>query len=213
MPAMAWVVTRAMLFSGCWRVRSTPEVWPWNLKRQERGSLAPKRSRHSLAQMRRPARNLATSSNKLTEMSKKKVKRGRKRSGSMPAAMQSSAYWIAEQIVKAIASAGVAPACCMCWPTMDSGFQPGTCSLAKATWSTTMRRAPCNAMRKNMWLATKCEMQSLWFEVPVMRVQGTPRRLATASSKASRVNGEGSFMAVDRSPMGTPSSARSMSPT
>ena len=34
-----------MLLSGCCRVRSTPEVWPWNLKRQERGSRAPKRSR------------------------------------------------------------------------------------------------------------------------------------------------------------------------
>ena len=213
MPAIACVVTRAMLFSACWRVRSTPEVWPWNLKRHERGSRAPRRSRQSLAQMRRPARNLATSSKKLTEMSKKKVKRGRKRSGSMPRAMQSSAYCTAEASVKAIASAGVAPACCMCWPTMDSGFQPGTCSLQNAMWSTAMRRAPCSAMRKNMWLATKCEMQSLWFEVPVILVHGTPRRRATASSKASSVKGDGSFIAVDSSPMGTPSSARSMSPT
>lgn len=64
-----------------------------------------------------------------------------------------------------------------------------------------------------MWLATKWEMQSLWLEVPVILVQGMPRRLATASSKASSVNGEGSFMAVDRSPIGTPSSAVSMSLT
>ena len=46
-----------------------------------------------------------------------------------PAAMQSSAYWIAELNVNAIASAGVAPACCMCCPTTDSGFQRGRCRL------------------------------------------------------------------------------------
>ena len=131
MPAIACAVTRATLFSGCWRVRSTPEVWPWNLKRIERGSFAPKRSRVSRAQMRRPARNFATSSKKLIEMSKKNVKRGKKASGSMPRALQSIAYWSAELSVNAIACAGVAPACCMCWPTMDSGFHFGTCSPAK----------------------------------------------------------------------------------
>jgi hypothetical protein len=31
--------------------------------------------------------------------------------------------------VKAIASAGVAPACCMCWPTTDIGFHFGKCRL------------------------------------------------------------------------------------
>ena len=41
MHAIACTVTRAMLLSGCWRVRSTPDVWPWNLKRHERGSRAP----------------------------------------------------------------------------------------------------------------------------------------------------------------------------
>src|ERR1035437_10005118 len=34
-----------MLLSGCCRVRSTPEVCPWNLKRDDLGSLAPSRSR------------------------------------------------------------------------------------------------------------------------------------------------------------------------
>lgn len=62
-------------------------------------------------------------------MSKKKVKRGRNWSGSMPAAMQSSAYWMPDASVNAMASAGVAPACCMCWPTMESGFQLGTYAL------------------------------------------------------------------------------------
>ena len=132
MPAMACAVTRAMLLSGCSRVRSTPEVWPWNLKRHERASLAPKRSRARRAQMRRPARNFATSSKKLIEMSKKNVKRGRNWSGSQPRARQSPAYWMADDSVRPIASAGVAPACCMCWPTMDSGFHCGTCWRQKA---------------------------------------------------------------------------------
>ena len=147
MPAIACAVTRAMLLSGCWRVRSTPEVWPWNLKRQRRSSFAPSRSRASRAQMRRPARNLATSSKKLSEMSKKKVKRGRNWSGSMPRAMQSSAFCTAVASVKAIASAGVAPACCVCWPTTDIGFQRGTCSLQKAMWSISTRRAPGSESR------------------------------------------------------------------
>lgn len=109
------------------------------------------------AQTRRPARSLAISSKKLMEMSKKKVKRGRKASGSRPRAIMSSAYWIAVHRVKAMAWAGLAPPCCMCWPTTDTGFQPGTCSLQKSMWSSRMRRAPGSAMRKNMWLAMKCE--------------------------------------------------------
>ena len=64
-----------------------------------------------------------------------------------------------------------------------------------------------------MWFATKCEMQSLWFDVPVMLAHGMPRRFATASSNASSVNGDGSFSAVEMPPMGTPSSACSMSCT
>ena len=53
MPAIACTATRAILLSGCCSVRSTPEVWAWNLKRHEAGSLAPSRSRASRAQMRR----------------------------------------------------------------------------------------------------------------------------------------------------------------
>ena len=158
MPAMAWTATRAMLLSGCWRVRSTPEVWAWNLKRQALGLRTPKRSRTRRAQMRRPARNLAISSKKLMEMSKKKVKRGRKTSGSRPRARQSCAYWTAVESVRPMAWAGVAPACCMCWPTTESGFHPGTRSWQKAMWSVSTRREPGSARRKNMWLATKWEM-------------------------------------------------------
>ena len=72
----------------------------------------------------------------------------------MPRATQSSAFWIAVESVKAIASAGVAPACCMCWPTTDIGFQRGTCRLQNSMWSARIRRAPGSAMRKNMWFAT-----------------------------------------------------------
>ena len=53
-----------MLLRGCCCVRSTPDVWPWNLNLQQAGSFAPSRSRAILAQMRRPARNFATSSKK-----------------------------------------------------------------------------------------------------------------------------------------------------
>lgn len=41
----------------------------------------------------------------------------------------------------------------------------------------------------------------------------TPRRRATASRKASRVNGEGSFSAVEISPSGTSRKQTSMSST
>ena len=101
-------------------------------------------------QIRRAARNLAISSKKLIETSKKKVKRGRNASGSMPRAMQSLAFWIAVLSVKAIDSAGVAPACCVCWPTTDIGFHLGSKRVQKSMWSVRMRRAPGSARRKNM---------------------------------------------------------------
>ena len=80
-------------------------------------------------------------------MSKKKVKRGRNSSGSMPRAMQSSAFCTALESVKAIASAGVAPACCMCWPTTDIGFQRGANRRHQAMWSISTRRAPGSESR------------------------------------------------------------------
>ena len=46
-----------------------------------------------------------------------------------------------------------------------------------------------------------------------MRSQGMPRLLATASSRASSVNGEGSLSEVEMSPMGMPSRHTSMSST
>ncbi|WFR71061.1 hypothetical protein P9209_16980 [Prescottella defluvii] len=41
----------------------------------------------------------------------------------------------------------------------------------------------------------------------MIRSNGTPRRCAVASTKASRVNGVGSFMAVEIASSGTPSRA------
>ncbi len=160
--------------------------------------------------MRLPARNFATSSKNDTEMSKKKVKRGNTSSMSSPAATQSSAYCTAELSVKAIDSAGVAPACCMCCPTTESGFQRGTCCWHQAMWSVRIVRAPGSAIRKNMWLATKCERKSLWFEVPVIERQSTPLRLAAESMNASSVNGEGSFIAHEVRARSTPARQVSM---
>jgi DNA-directed RNA polymerase subunit A" len=94
----------------------------------------------------------------LKRMTKKKVKRGRKLSGSRPWLRQSSAYWIAVDRVSAMVSAGVAPACCMCWPTTETGFHPGRRSPQNAMWSRRTRREPGSDSRQNMWLATKWEM-------------------------------------------------------
>ena len=74
--AMAWNDTRTTLFSGCWAVSVCPEVWAWNRSWRDLGSLAPKVSCISLAQMRRAARNLPTSSKKLLCELKKKLSLG-----------------------------------------------------------------------------------------------------------------------------------------
>ena len=83
-------VTRTMLFSGCWAVRVDPPVWVWKRSILERSSLAPKRSVMMRAHMRRAARYLATSSNRLLCAFQKKDSRGAKASTSMPAAMAAS---------------------------------------------------------------------------------------------------------------------------
>ena len=88
--AMAWRVTRTMLFSGCWAVRVEPPVWVWNRRRVDFWSLAPKRSVMILAHMRRAARYLATSSNRLLWAFQKKLRRGAKASTSRPAASAAS---------------------------------------------------------------------------------------------------------------------------
>ena len=62
--AKACTAVRAMLFSGCCAVSVLPPVWVWVRSIQERGFVAPKRSRMIRAHIRRKARNLATSSKK-----------------------------------------------------------------------------------------------------------------------------------------------------
>ena len=62
-----------------------PAVWAWNLSIEERGSLAPKRSRMIRAQSRRAARNFATSSRRLLWALKKKESWGAKSSTRSPA--------------------------------------------------------------------------------------------------------------------------------
>ena len=91
MPASAWIATRVRLLSGCCAVSETPAVWVWKRIQVERSFSAPKRSRHSLYQMRRAARNLAISSKKSLWLLKKKDRRGAKSSKRMPRAMASSA--------------------------------------------------------------------------------------------------------------------------
>ena len=83
-------VTRTMLFSGCWAVRVDPPVWVWKRSILLRGSFAPKRSVMMRAHMRRAARYLATSSNRLLWAFQKKERRGAKASTSMPAAIAAS---------------------------------------------------------------------------------------------------------------------------
>ena len=70
------VVTRTMLFSGCWAVSVEPPVWVWNRSTFERSSFAPKRSVMIRAHMRRAARNLATSSKRLLCAFQKKLSLG-----------------------------------------------------------------------------------------------------------------------------------------
>ncbi len=89
-PASAWMATRVRLFSGCCAVSDTPAVWVWKRIQVERSFSAPKRSRASLYQMRRAARNLAISSKKSLWLLKKKLSRGAKSSKRRPRASASS---------------------------------------------------------------------------------------------------------------------------
>ena len=62
--ASVWIVTLDILFNGCCAVRVLPPVWVWKRSIIALGSVAP-RSFMIWAHMRRAARNLATSSNKI----------------------------------------------------------------------------------------------------------------------------------------------------
>ena len=65
------------------------------------------------AQMRRAARNFATSSSSVVRATKKKDSRGAKSSTCRPAACAARTYSMALARVKAISCAGVAPASAM----------------------------------------------------------------------------------------------------
>ena len=88
--ASAWMATRTMLFSGCCAVSVEPPVCVWKRSASAFGLVAPKRSAITFAQMRRAARNLATSWKKLLCALKKKESRSPKVSGERPAATAAS---------------------------------------------------------------------------------------------------------------------------
>ena len=87
---MAWTVTRTMLFSGCWAVSVEPPVWVWNRSSNDFSFWAPNRSFMIFAHIRRAARYLATSSNRLLWAFQKKLSRGANSSTARPAARAAS---------------------------------------------------------------------------------------------------------------------------
>ena len=111
--ARACTATRTRLTSGCWAVSWTPAVWVWKRSIADFGFCAPNRSVISRAQIRRAARNLATSSSSVVRDTKKNDSRGAKSSTAKPAASAASTYAIPSAKVKATSCAGVAPASAM----------------------------------------------------------------------------------------------------
>ncbi len=89
--ASASTVVRATLLKGSCAVRLQPLVWQWVRRVRLLRSFAPT-SFSSLAQSSRPARILATSTNRSMPMPQKKLMRGAKASTSSPAAMPVRTY-------------------------------------------------------------------------------------------------------------------------
>lgn len=85
----------------------------WKRSIRDLGFLAPNSSFITFAQIRRAARNLATSSRIVVRATKKKESRGAKSSTSMPAATAVRTYSMPSASVKAISCAGEAPASAM----------------------------------------------------------------------------------------------------
>ena len=111
--ASACTATRTRFTSGCWAVSWTPAVWVWKRSINDFGFRAPNWSRIRSAQIRRAARNFATSSNRVVRDTKKNDSRGAKSSTASPAANAASTYAMPSASVKAISCAGVAPASAM----------------------------------------------------------------------------------------------------
>ena len=109
-PASAWTVTRIRFTSGCTSVSDTPAVCVWKRSHKERGFCAPKVSRISRAQMRRAARNFATSSKKSLWLLKKNDSRGAKSSMARPRSSAQRTYSSPSARVKASSWAAVEPA-------------------------------------------------------------------------------------------------------
>ena len=111
--ASAWIVTRTMFTSGCCAVSCTPAVWVWNRSICDLGSAAPNSSRMICAQIRRAARNFATSSSSVDRATKKNDSRGANSSTARPELIAARTYCLALASVKAISCTGVAPASAM----------------------------------------------------------------------------------------------------
>lgn len=115
------------LTSGCWAVSCTPAVCVWNRSIWLLGFFAPNSSRIIFAQMRRAARNLATSSSSVVRATKKNDRRGANESTPSPAACAARTYSLAFASVNATSCAGVAPASAMWYPEIEIVFQRGMC--------------------------------------------------------------------------------------
>ena len=85
----------------------------WKRSISDLGSCAPNSSCITFAQMRRAARNLATSSSSVVRDTKKKASRGAKSSTARPAATAARTYSTPFASVKPISCTGVAPASAM----------------------------------------------------------------------------------------------------
>ncbi len=85
----------------------------WKRSISDFGSFAPNSSAMTFAQMRRAARNFATSSSSVVRETKKKASRGAKSSTASPAATAARTYSTPLASVKAISCTGVAPASAM----------------------------------------------------------------------------------------------------
>ena len=105
--------TRTRFTSGCWAVSCTPAVWVWNRSIIDFGFFAPNSSRISRAQIRRAARNFATSSSSVVRATKKNDRRGAKSSTASPAASAARTYSTPLASVNATSCAGEAPASAM----------------------------------------------------------------------------------------------------
>src|SRR3989442_4984836 len=86
------MVVRTILLRGCCHVRDAPEFWACVLNKSDLGSLTLYLSLNTLAQIRRAARNFATSSKKSIPQLKKKERLRAKSSTLCPSSSSTSTY-------------------------------------------------------------------------------------------------------------------------